>query len=161
MINKKGLSMVVTSLIIILLVLVAIGIIWVVVQNIITEGTEQVSLGKFTINLEIRSAKINTAGGIYDSFDVVIKRNPGEGELIGVNFVATDINGISEVFENMTIIQQLGSQTFNLIMTDFNASDVNKISIAPILMTSAGGKYIGNEVDEIDGSRIDKSAVGM
>ena len=64
MINKKGLSMVVTSLIIILLVLVAIGIIWVVVQNIITEGTEQVSLGKFTINLEIRSAKINTAGGI-------------------------------------------------------------------------------------------------
>ena len=36
--NKKGLSTVVTTLIIILLVLVAIGIVWVVIRGVIESG---------------------------------------------------------------------------------------------------------------------------
>ena len=48
--SKKGLSAVVTTLIIILLVLVAVGIIWVVVQNIVTEGAESISLELFTVD---------------------------------------------------------------------------------------------------------------
>ena len=43
---KRGLSKVVTTLIVILLVLVAIGIVWVVVKDVITEGSEEVSTGK-------------------------------------------------------------------------------------------------------------------
>ncbi len=60
--NKRGLSGVVTSLILILLVLVAVGIVWVVVKNIISEGSEQVSLGMFTVDLEIKNVKVNEGG---------------------------------------------------------------------------------------------------
>jgi len=42
--NKKALSTVVTSLIMILLVLVAIGIVWVVIRGIIQSGTSQVDI---------------------------------------------------------------------------------------------------------------------
>jgi flagellin-like protein len=42
--EKKGLSAVVTTLIIILLVLVAVGIIWVVVRNVVEEGGSTIDL---------------------------------------------------------------------------------------------------------------------
>ena len=48
-IKKKGLSTIVITLIIILISLVAVGIIWVVVRNVIQTGTEQVALGQFTL----------------------------------------------------------------------------------------------------------------
>ncbi|MBI2045792.1 hypothetical protein HYT23_07050 [Candidatus Pacearchaeota archaeon] len=65
MYNKKGLSTVVTTLIIILLVLVAIGIIWVVVRNVITGSGEQIDINTkcVTTNLEINTARCTAATG--------------------------------------------------------------------------------------------------
>ena len=57
-ISKQGLSDVVTTLIIILISLVAIGLVWVVVQNVLQEGSEQVGLGEFTLDLQIKSVQI-------------------------------------------------------------------------------------------------------
>ncbi|MFA4952710.1 MAG: archaellin/type IV pilin N-terminal domain-containing protein [Candidatus Pacearchaeota archaeon] len=56
--NKKGLSTVVTTLILILLVLVAIGIVWVVVRGLIGTTESQIDIQKkcIGIDLEITSA---------------------------------------------------------------------------------------------------------
>jgi hypothetical protein len=81
--NKKGLSTVVTTLIIILLVLVAVGIIWIVVRGVIEQGADQVDVSSAcplidvriigngtctsttcTVNLE-RKAGGDTFGGVY------------------------------------------------------------------------------------------------
>jgi flagellin-like protein len=45
--DKRGISPVITTLIIILLALVAIGIVWIVIKNIVSEGTEGISLGRW------------------------------------------------------------------------------------------------------------------
>ena len=52
--STKGLSDVVTTLVIILISLVAIGVVWVVIQNVIQKGSEQVELGRFLVNLKLR-----------------------------------------------------------------------------------------------------------
>jgi flagellin-like protein len=44
--DKRAISPVITTLIIILLALVAIGIVWIVIKNIVSEGTEGISLGR-------------------------------------------------------------------------------------------------------------------
>jgi len=51
--HKKGLSTIVATLVIILLVLVAVGIVWVVVRNVIERGTNQVDINAKCIGAEV------------------------------------------------------------------------------------------------------------
>ena len=50
--KKGGLSDVVTSLIMILLVLIAIGIVWVIVSKIITNTSDKISLEGLTARVD-------------------------------------------------------------------------------------------------------------
>ena len=107
--DKRGLSRgyVITSLILILLVLVAVGIVWVVIKNLISGGVEQVSLGMFTLNMEIENVKIQPDGNL----SVLIKRNPGEADLKSIKFAISDGTN-SQVIERQTTLQELGRETF-------------------------------------------------
>lgn len=136
--KKRGLSTVVTTLIIILLVLVAIGIVWVVIRNIIEEGAEEISLGKFTIDLDIKNVNVQS-----DHVDVRVKRNPGKGDLSGIKFLISD--GVkTKDFEMPTTMEELAEQTFTL---DYSGI-VKEISIAPILKSSSGKDFVGSSIDK-------------
>ena len=71
--EKRGLSNIIATLLIIVLSLVAVSVVWGVVRNIISEGTEQIELGKFTLDLEIKSVKVQ---GDDVTVDVIVQRNP-------------------------------------------------------------------------------------
>ena len=129
--------MVITTLIIILFVLVAVGIVWVVVKNIISESAEQVTLGKLTMDLEIKKVTVNDG-----SVDVQVKRNPGAGELSGIKFIISD--GVdTQVFEEATTMKELATKTFILSYTGL----VKEVSIAGIFETASGKEFTGNEID--------------
>jgi len=81
--NKRGLSQVVTTVIIILLVLAAIAIIWSFVRPVIESSSQQISADCSTIDLEVASC--TTDGTSY-----VIKRNVGQGDLIGYKVISKD-----------------------------------------------------------------------
>ncbi len=51
--NKRGMSTIISTFLIILLMLVAVGIIWVVVKNVVLDGANEVSLDRFTSDLQI------------------------------------------------------------------------------------------------------------
>jgi len=140
MVNKKGLSAVVTTVIMILLVLVAIGIIWVVVQNLIVRGTEGVGLGKFTINLEVESVSVED-GITY----VKVKRGAGEGDLSKIKFVISDGGGDSKTFEgDASDLDELEEKVFDLEGVGL----VKEISLVPVLISESGKENLGNEVDK-------------
>ena len=135
--NKRGLSTVITTLILIALVLVAVGVVWVVVRNILSEQTEEISsgFGSFFLNLEIENVKVTDTG-----IDVRVKRNVGRGELSGIKFIVSD--GVdTEVFEEPTIMGELGVRTFSLAYNGL----VKEISIAPVL-----GSRVGNVLDKFE-----------
>ncbi len=151
--NKRGLSQVVTTIILILLIIMAIAGIWVVVDRVILEGTEKINLEQFTIDLKIVSAKINYTSG---TAEIKVKRNQGEGNLTGIKFIAEDPQ-TSEVYEErFERFEPLAQKTFfiDLIVpgSDLIISEIEKISIAPIYI--GGGKTtesLGSITDSISG----------
>ena len=143
--NQKGLSAIVATLIIILLVLVAAGIIWVVVRSIVQEGAEGIELGRFTLDLEIKRVQIENG----DVTVVVVKRNPGQGNLIGMNFVFSDgIN--SEIIRKNTTLQELEEKSFTFTLTEITTDNLQTISVAPIFELSSGKESVGDIADSFE-----------
>jgi len=143
--NQKGISTIVATLIIILLVLVAAGIIWVVVKGIVQEGAEGIELGRLTLDLEIKKAQIENGNVTI----VVVRRNPGQGNFVGMNFVFSDgIN--SEIIRENTTLQELEEKSFTFTLTEISTDNLQTISVAPTFELSSGKESVGDIVDSFD-----------
>ncbi len=136
--NKKGMSTIITTVIMIVLVLVAVGVVWAIVQNILTESADDISLGSLKIRLNIEKVKITDVG-----VDVQVKRSAGEANLVGINFIISDGEN-TEVFEEKTTMKQLATKTFSL--SYFGV--VKSVEIAPVLESESGKEKVGNIVDK-------------
>ena len=89
--SKKGLSTVVTTLIIILLVLVAIGIVWVVVRGIVESGTEQIDINVRCIETDVKASAVDCSNPAQ--CDVTLTRKGQGYEMGGVKLVFSNANG--------------------------------------------------------------------
>ncbi len=89
--DKRGLSAVIVTLIMILLGVFVSGIIWMVVQNVVETGTSQIEFNSncLAINIEISRVICDQNG---DSCNITIERKAGGDE---------DIEGIKLVYENL------------------------------------------------------------
>jgi len=141
--NKRGMSLVVTTLIIILLAIVAVGIVWVVVKNIISKGKEDISLTGLTLDLEILKASVDED---TRTLSVTVKRKSGEGDLIGINFVISDGDN-SVVVRKDTTLEELETKTFTFDLDTLAVGEITSISIASIYETSSGKETIGDIKD--------------
>lgn len=93
--DNRGLSDVVTTLIIVLLVLVAIGIIWVVVRNVIQQGSEQIDISGKCLAVDLTALAMTPVASEDGNYSVTIKRNAGGDAISGVKvtlFNATNAN---------------------------------------------------------------------
>jgi hypothetical protein len=140
--EKRGLSAIVATLIIILLVLVAVGIVWVVIRDVIGKGTEEIELGKFTFDLRIKSAYIDDS-----EVKVGVKRYAGGDELVGVRFVF--FNGTRTISaDRKTPLEELEEELFSFDSSEVgNINALQRVSIAPIYKSSSGKETIGNIMD--------------
>ena len=140
--SSKGLSTIVATLIIILLVLVAAGIIWVVVRNIITEGAEGIELGRFTFDLSIKSAYIDGT-----NVKVIVRRSPGGGDLVGVKFIF--FNGTHSISADRKIpLSELQEELFSFDSAEVGDIDaLQEVSVAPIYESSSGKETVGDITD--------------
>lgn len=136
--DTRGLSTVVATLLVILLVIVAVVIVWQVIRTIITQGAEDISLGKFTIDLEIVSIKQNPA-----DVNIKVKRNPGEGELEGIIFSIFDGQETHLYEKHNVTLNPLDMKTF---VVDYTGNIVS-ISIFPVLKSSSGKPTTGTLSD--------------
>ncbi len=140
--DKKGVSAIVATLIIVLLVIVATGIVWVVVKNIISEGAEEIEFGRFTFDLSIKSAYIESSNA-----NVKIRRSPGGEDLIGVRFIFFD--GTNSIIADEKIpLEELQEKLFSFDSS--KVGDVNslqKVSVAPIYKLDSGKEKIGDITD--------------
>ena len=136
--DKRGLSTVIATLLIILLVIVSVGIIWAVIGNIIETSSGSISFDEFTINLEILSA--NQVDSVVN---VKVRRNPGIGNLEGIIF--SIFNGTDRFrYEKKNVsMEEFDIKTFVL---DYEGKIVS-ISIYPIIRTDAGKIIVGDLAD--------------
>ena len=156
MLKKRGLSAVVTTLIVILLVLVSVGILWVVVRNLVQEGAEQIDLGAFTLDLQIKKVEVT---GDNVTVTVFVKRNPGQGNFVGMNFVFSDGKD-SETMREDTVLQELEERSFTFTLTEIRTNELETVSIAPIYELSSGRESTGDLSDTFDAKAGKSIATG-
>lgn len=136
--TKKGLSDVVTTLIIILLVIVAVGILWVVLRGMIIKGTNQISTTDFTTDLQIQKVIIDNASAI----SVQVSLNQGESGVDGVLVSISDGNN-SVSSEQMTPISVGEEKTLTVL---YNGT-TKEVTISPIVIDDKGQAKIGQVSD--------------
>ena len=80
--DKKGLSEIVATLIIILLTLIAVGIIWVVIRNVVEGGAEQVDISQRCLNVELQAVAVSETAPASGIYNVTLRRgSDSEGEI--------------------------------------------------------------------------------
>jgi len=132
--KKRGLSEVIVSLIIILLVLVAIGILWIIVSNIINSGKEEISIIPFTENINIEQVKLGSI-----SAEIKIKRTSGKETITALNFILEGENSISSYEQLITSFNMLEIKTFTILT---GIQNINKITVTPVF-----GKELGTPTE--------------
>ncbi len=120
--EKRGLSGFVTMLILILLSLVAVGIVWGIIRNAISESTDEISLEDLKLDLRIEKVVIGDG-----EINVTVKRNTGRGSFNSLKFIVSS-GERSEIFDVGNVdMDELDTQVFNLPYLGI----VNSVSIAP------------------------------
>ena len=85
--NNRGMSAIVTTVILTALVLVAIGIVWAVISNIIEGGAEDIGISGKCLDVNLA---ITTATCIDSTCDVSVERKSGEEVFDGLTFIFSD-----------------------------------------------------------------------
>jgi hypothetical protein len=128
--DKKGLSAVVTTLIIILLVLVAVGIVWVVVRNVVETGTGQLDLNAKCLAVKLDAVSVEQIGfdGTEATYRIKLHRDAG-GEAIGGVKISlhndTDSSGVLDFGQSIdaldTVYSDIDTATTNATKLEYTA----------------------------------------
>jgi len=133
------------SLLLIILVLIAIGAIWLVVNNLISKGVENVDTGKVTVYMKIESASVDPTG-----VNVIVKREVGAGSPIGISFILVDNVGNSEIIENYTALDENEQKVFVVQPQELALAEISSVSIAPIFGQGTTKESVGAITDDVD-----------
>ncbi len=109
--SKKGLSAIVVTLIIIVISLVAVGVVWVVVNNLLKSGTGGADIAQKCLNAVVDVTKVNCSNGATTKVCDVQFTRSGTG--------SDDLGGVKLVFKNAT-----SGATSSLIKLDGNIEEL-------------------------------------
>ena len=148
--DTRGLSAVITTLIIILLVLVAVGIVWVVVNNLLKGGAETIELtAKCTAVTLSATAVTCDDAGVNWTCDVTYERGSGGDAVDGMKIVLS--NGVTSFTEDITgDIGQLGPNTKTGIDTQIVIADTepNSVQLAAYFNDTSGNSQLCSPTSE-------------
>jgi hypothetical protein len=149
--NSKGLSRVGAIILIVLIVLILSA--YFVVKDVVLKGSEERTLGKYTLDLKISQVQILENNSLL----VMIKRNQGKGQFVGIDFTVEDGKD-KEVIRTNDSLQELESRVILLNLHIINVSNAKKISIEPVFKLESKKEVSGNIEDEYTfGSSEDSS----
>ena len=120
--DSKGLSKFATIFLIMMIVLIVI--VFFVVRDVILKGSGERALGKYTMDLEISKVQVVNNN---NSLMVVVKRNMGDGNFTGINFVVEDTINKETISTNVSL-EELESRTFVLPLGIIDISKIKKLS---------------------------------
>ena len=137
--NKRGLSAIVATLIIVLLVLVAVGIIWVVIRNVIEEGTEQVDISTKCLAVDVRSVSVIPVSGEIGNYSVTLNRLAGGEAIEGIKVVLFNDTINSGVLDGFLTLIELETRTEKF---DSAITNANKLEFTVYFKDSSGAEKL-------------------
>jgi hypothetical protein len=137
--NKRGLSAIVATLIIILLVLVAVGIIWVVVRNLLQEGAEQIDVSTKCIAVDVRAVSV-VENETTEEYFVTLRRTAGGEDIGGVKISLFNETGNSGVLDGFLELGELETRTETFAAT--NITNANKLEYTVYFLDDSGNERL-------------------
>lgn len=144
--NKRGLSAIVATLIIILLVLVAVGIIWVVVRNLIQEGAEQVDISTKCMAVDVRAVSVAPIAGEAGNYSVTLRRTAGGEAIAGVKIVLFNETVNSGILEFGIALTELQTST-QLIDTGGNVTGADRLEYTVYFEDASGTERLCSQTN--------------
>ena len=135
--NNKGLSTIVTMLIIILLALVAVGIIWGVVGGLLDKNKEKISTSTKCLDVDVQATKVINL--TLTNYSVTLRRSSTGDEINGVKlifFSDVDNTGIIEFGEAPSPLETITRS----VETDLQGA--NKIEVTPYFLDTNGNEQL-------------------
>ena len=121
--NKKGISMIVSTMIIILLVIVAVGIIWFAARGVFEGGSEQLSLSSKCLAVDLKASGSCDAAGICT---VALERRAGGENFAGFKVVVENStsNNITDYVGNIAALEKSIDAGFATGVLDATKMDI-------------------------------------
>lgn len=132
--NKRGISEVVTAILLVLLAIAAVIVVWNVVSSFISKTGEGTGVESLTANLDIKEARIEGTTAY-----VKIKRGVGEGNIGKIKLVFSNAQGEQQIETINQSIAELETKTYS---ASINISNPTKLEIYPVFIVN-GQEKIG------------------
>jgi len=144
--NKRGLSAIVGTLLIILLVIVAVGIVWTVLRGTLESGAGDIGLSTACLDVSVKPIIGSTCAnsGLVpgtDACKVTYKRDAQGGDIAGIKVVYSSAT-TSVTHDIAGNIEPLATKTNQTIETGFTLGTTEKVEIVAYLKDSEGADYI-------------------
>ena len=139
--DKRGLSDIIVMLIMIILVLIAVGILWVAIRGTIQSGSEQIQLSTKCLDVDISATKLLCSGAGNDICNATVSRNAGGDEIAGIKLIFSNAdaeeNDIIDVPGN---IAPLEVKTVSDVNTGIN--NTNTVEVVAYFKDSSGEEQL-------------------
>jgi len=139
--EKKGLSTVVVSLILIVVALAAVAVVWVIVNNVIGGSTGQVNLQKDCLDVKLTPTRLVCSGGANSTCDVTVERGAGGKAIAGMKLSLTNSTGANNfVSTSAGDVAQLETKTVSSVNTGI--ANVNKVDVNAYFTDASGNELV-------------------
>lgn len=137
--SKRAMSEIVTTIIMVVLALVAVAVIWQIINNLIGEKGTEISITQKCLGVKLTVASVS--GCTQDGCNVSLTRASGGEEFDGIKFVLKSPTDSSKVIDAPGNIEQLGTEMRSvavLVDDDFDASVANKVEATVYFIDDSG-----------------------
>jgi flagellin-like protein len=138
--DKRAMSEIVTTIIMVVLALVAVAIIWSIVSNLLGDKGAQAAITQKCIDVKLSIAGI--PGCNTDGCNITMTRSAGGADFDGLHVVLKSPTDSSKVITVPGNIGQLEQTTFFANITDvtdeFDASSTNKVEVTVYFRDESG-----------------------
>jgi len=144
--SKKGMSDIVVTLVIILLSLIAIGVVWVVVNNLIKSGTQNVEISAKCTNVQLEITAVSCNATTGADCTVTVKKTGTSETLSGVKLAFSNSTG-SYTANALDAPHDLASLVPTVLNgttgTTFDSGVINpnSVEVTPYFIDSANNEY--------------------
>lgn len=145
----RGISNIIVVVLTILVAMAGIALIWNVILLFQESASQDIeaSLISSSFSLPAQSAYVTSQGDV----SVVVKREAGKGNVVGVQVVIEDSSGKSYSTKKNAPIQELGTERIEVPKSEHNLPGMPvKVSIAPIILTQSGNEVTSNSYISVD-----------
>jgi len=135
--NKKAMSAIVTTVIMVALALIAIGVVWVVINNLVSKGAEDVSLNSKCLDVSMVVSSVNCTDPA--ACEIGLSRNAGGEAIAGVKMVFYNATGSSSAIDSSGNIVALET---SIRTVDSTLTSPNKVDVTVYFEDGAGNAQL-------------------